>query len=114
MFQIIDEEPDWITYDRWGTYLPEGNLLHDAVGSEDFYKKLEACSVESDAREQWDRLLARVAPLGEAIFVLPLAAVRSDPWVLLTLGVRYGGALANVLRLGGSGLSDPFSKLLEE
>ena len=22
VFQIIGEEPDWITYDRWGTYLP--------------------------------------------------------------------------------------------
>lgn len=24
VFQIIQEEPEWITYDRWGTVLPEG------------------------------------------------------------------------------------------
>ena len=25
IFQIIEEEPEWITYDRWGTVLPEGS-----------------------------------------------------------------------------------------
>ena len=39
VFQIIGEEPEWITYDRWGTYLPEGDFAA-AVGSEDFLRKL--------------------------------------------------------------------------
>ena len=59
VFQIIGEEPEWITYDRWGS------LLHDAVGVEDFYKKLEVCG-GPDARSQWERLMRRVTPLGEA------------------------------------------------
>ena len=33
VFQIIGEEPEWITYDRWGTYLPEGSLCYDGVGA---------------------------------------------------------------------------------
>ena len=28
IFQIINEEPEWITYDRWGTSLPEGKLCY--------------------------------------------------------------------------------------
>ena len=31
VFQIIDEQPDWITYDRWGTFLPEGNFAAATV-----------------------------------------------------------------------------------
>ena len=113
-FQIIGEEPEWITYDRWGTYLPEGDLLNDAVGSSDFYKKLDACG-GPDAREQWTRLMARVTPLGEAIFELPSAAVRGDAGVALTMG-RFLPALANVLAEAGGPdkLNGPFSNLLAE
>ena len=32
VFQIIGEEPEWITYDRWGTYLPDGDFAA-AVGA---------------------------------------------------------------------------------
>ena len=114
VFQIIGEEPEWITYDRWGTHLPEGSLLHDAVGVEDFYKKLEVCG-GPDARSQWERLMRRVTPLGEAIFELPSAAVRTDGWVALTMG-RYMPALFNVLLKAGGPekLNGPFEKILEE
>ena len=111
VFQIIGEEPEWITYDRWGTYLPEGNLLHDAVGAEDFYNKLDACA-GPDAREQWDRLMARIEPLGEAIFGLPSAAVRADAGAALTMG-RYAPALFDVIARGGPSLQEPFSKILD-
>lgn len=76
VFDAVGERPEWITYDRWGTHLPEGSLLHDAVGSEDFLKKLGECG-GPDAAEQWDRLMRRVVPLGEAIFRLPSAWT---PW----------------------------------
>ena len=114
VFQIIEEEPEWITYDRWGTHLPEGSLLHDAVGSDDFYKKLDLCG-GPDAREQWERLMRRVTPLGEAIFELPSAAVRADAGVALTMG-RYLPALFNVLITAGGPdkLNGPFAALLEE
>ena len=112
VMQIIGEEPEWLTYDRWGTYLPEGNLLHDAVGAEDFYKKLSACA-GPDAREQWERLMNRIEPLGNAIFGLPSAAVRGDAAVALTMG-RYAPALLEVIARGGSALQEPFSRILDE
>ena len=40
VFQIIGEEPQWMTYDRWGTYLPEGDFAA-AVGADDFLEKLD-------------------------------------------------------------------------
>lgn len=114
VFQIIGEEPEWLTYDRWGTYLPEGDLLNDAVGSADFFNKLKVCG-GPDACEQWERLMARVTPLGEAIFQLPSAAVRADAGVALTMG-RYLPALFNVLATAGGPdkLNGPFAQLLEE
>lgn len=113
VFQIIGEEPEWLTYDRWGTYLPEGSLLHDAVGSEDFLNKLKVCG-GPDAIEQWGRLMRRVTPLGEAIFALPSAAVRADAGAAVTMG-RYAGALGRVLVEGrGDKLNEPFRNILAE
>ena len=64
--EVIGEEPEWITYDRWGTCLPEGTFAA-AVGAEDFDRVLGVYG-GPDAREQWARLMARITPLGEAIF----------------------------------------------
>ena len=50
VFQIIGEEPEWITYDRWGTYLPDGDFAA-AVGAEDFLTKLDTYG-GPDARVQ--------------------------------------------------------------
>lgn len=99
--------------DRWGTYLPEGNLIADGVGAEEFYDKLAVCG-GPEAAAQWTRLLARIRPLGDAIFALPSAAVRSDAFVGVTLGVRYGAALLQVLRAGGPTLQQPFATILDE
>ena len=67
-----------------------------------------------DAAEQWERLMARVTPLGEAIFQLPSAAVRADLGAAITMG-KYAGALAGVvLKGGGDKLNAPFATLLEE
>ena len=51
VFQIIGEEPEWITYDRWGTALPEGTFAA-AVGAEDFQRVLGERG-GPDARAQW-------------------------------------------------------------
>ena len=112
VFQMIGEEPEWLTYSRWGTYLPEGSFAA-AVGASDFVEKLKTYRSEPDATEQWQRLMRRVTPLGEAIFALPSAAVRADAGAILTLG-RYLPALAKVLALGGASLQAPFSRILEE
>ena len=105
VFQIIGEEPEWLTYDRWGTYLPDGDFAA-AVGADDFVAKLETyggpdaqaqarrssvrfspapqappsprppAALDAPPRTQWARLMARIRPLGDAIFGLPSAAVR--------------------------------------
>ena len=62
-------------------------------------EKLKACG-GPDAAEQWERLMARVTPLGEAIFQLPSAAVRADLGAAITMG-KYAGALAGVVLRGG-------------
>jgi len=111
VFQIIGEEPEWLTYDRWGTYLPDGEFAA-AVGAKDFINKLRTYG-GPDAVEQWQRLLARVEPLGEAIFGLPSAAVRADPGAVLTIG-RYAPALFDLLARGGPSLQAPFSAILDE
>ncbi|MEM1010244.1 MAG: FAD-dependent oxidoreductase, partial [Myxococcota bacterium] len=36
VFQIIGEEPEWITYDRWGTVLPDGSKFAAKLGPEEF------------------------------------------------------------------------------
>ncbi len=36
IFQIIGEEPEWITYDRWGTVLPNGKKFAAKIGPEEF------------------------------------------------------------------------------
>ena len=111
VFQIIGEEPEWITYDRWGTCLPEGDFAA-AVGAADFIEKLKIYG-GPDAVEQWGRLMRRIEPLGTAIFGLPSAAVRADAGVLLTMG-RYAPALARVVAAGGASLQEPFSKILDD
>ena len=50
VYQMIGEEPEWITYDRWGTYLPDGDFAA-AVGAEDFMAKLDTYG-GPDARAQ--------------------------------------------------------------
>ena len=39
VFQIIGEEPEWLTYDRWGTAFPEGTFAA-AVGARDFKERI--------------------------------------------------------------------------
>lgn len=110
VFQIIDEEPEWLTYDRWGTALPEGKFAA-AVGAADFVERILPLYGGPDAVEQWQRLMRRVEPLGTAIFGLPSAAVREDAFAALTLG-KFAGPLARVLMQGD--LSAPFSRVLDE
>ena len=40
VFQIIEEEPEWITYDRWGTVIPEGKFAAK-IGAAGFDEALE-------------------------------------------------------------------------
>ena len=113
VFQIIGEEPEWLTYDRWGTAFPEGTFAA-AVGARDFKERILPTYGGPNAAAQFERLMKRVEPLGAAIFGVPSAAVREDAFAALTLG-RYGLSLATLLALGPApALSRPFSEVLDK
>ena len=113
VFQIIGEEPEWLTYDRWGTAFPEGTFAA-AVGAKDFKERILPTYGGPGAAEQFEKLMKRVEPLGAAIFGVPSAAVREDAFAVLTLG-RYGLSLATLLVVGPApALSRPFSEILDE
>ena len=75
VFQIIGEEPEWITYDRWGTALPEGTFAA-AVGAEDFQRVL-AERGGPDARAQWCARAGRRRAFARARVALASLSPRS-------------------------------------
>lgn len=112
LFQIIGEEPEWIQYDRWNAFIPEGEA-NCAIGYDEFVSKLLPKFGGPDAKAQWERLMAGLTPLAEAVVNgPPPGAVREDAGALLTLG-RYASKFKNVPG-GPQKLSEPFSVFLEE
>ena len=113
VFQVCGEEPEWIRYDRWGfSEAKTGQKFAAAVGSEDFIGRILPTYGGPKAIEEWGRLMVALEPLGSAVFALPPAAVREDPFALFTLGFRYFPAVVNILKAGD--LSRPFSELLDD
>mmetsp|Transcript_80955 Transcript_80955/g.158178 ORF Transcript_80955/g.158178 Transcript_80955/m.158178 type:complete len:654 (-) Transcript_80955:281-2242(-) len=108
VFQMIEEEPEWITYDVWGAHLPEvpeGYAL--SIGAENF-KEILGRYGGPTALQEWESLAAKLRPLSKGVMGLPSAAVRSDWGVLLTLGLKYPLALATLLKDAPKVL-DPFN-----
>ena len=111
IFQIIEEEPDWITYDRWGTVLPNGERFAAKIGPEEFGDVLREYGGEG-AEEEFASLMERMTPLSNAAQALTSLALREDPWVILTL-LRYPTELVDTL-MQGQALNEPFSQIMEE
>lgn len=120
VYQMIGEEPEWITYDRWGAYLPEAPEGYElSIGAENFLKILDRYGGPT-ARSDWEKLASEMRPLADKIMGLPSTAVRGDLGVLLTLGLRYPGpflsAVSEVSRitapfdLDALGVKDAFLK----
>ena len=97
VFQMIEEEPEWITYDTWGAHLPEVPDGYElSIGAENFKKILDTWGGPT-ARADWDRLAEALRPLCEGVMGLPSTAVRGDAGILATLGLRYPRAFLNVI-----------------
>lgn len=112
VYQIIEEEPEWIKYDRWNAFIPEGEANAE-IGYDDFVNTLLPKYGGPDAPAQWERLMKNIVPLADAICNGPPPAfVREDPGVLLTLA-KYFPKLKSIPG-GPQKLSEPFSKFLEE
>ena len=111
VFQIIGEEPEWITYDRWGTVLPNGQKFAAKIGPEEFGDVLDEHGGEG-AREEFEGLMKRMEPLSDAAQALTSMALREDAGAVLTL-LRYPRELFDTLKQGQA-LNDPFQLIMDE
>mmetsp|Transcript_22047 Transcript_22047/g.37200 ORF Transcript_22047/g.37200 Transcript_22047/m.37200 type:complete len:599 (-) Transcript_22047:14-1810(-) len=113
IYQIIGEEPEWITYDRWGTALPEGKFAAK-IGPEEFDDVLTKYGGPG-AKEDWDKVVKRLtAPGGmsEAAQSIPSLALREDVGAILTLG-KYWRSVLKTLKYGKA-LNESFSTIRDE
>jgi phytoene dehydrogenase-like protein len=111
IFQIIGEEPEWITYDRWGTVLPNGSKFAAKIGPEEFGDVLDEQGGPG-AREEFESLMKRMGPLSDAAQALTSMALREDAGAVFTL-LRYPRELFDTLKQGQA-LNDPFAYIMEE
>ena len=111
VFQIIEEEPEWITYDRWGTVLPNGVKFAAKIGPEEFGDVLDEHGGEG-AREEFEALMKRMGPLSDAAQALTSMALREDAGAVITLA-RYPRELFDTLKQGQA-LNDPFKLIMDE
>jgi len=112
VYQIIGEECEWIKYDRWNAFIPEGEA-NCAIGYEEFVSKLLPKYGGPDAAVQWKRLMTEIMPMADAICNGPPPSfVREDPGALITFA-RYLPKLKSIPG-GPQRLSEPFSKFLDD
>jgi phytoene dehydrogenase-like protein len=111
IFQIVEEDCEWITYDRWGTVLPSGKRFAAKIGPEEFGDVLREHG-GPEAEKEFAALMERMQPLSDAAQALSSLALREDPAVVMTL-LKYPKALFATLKQGQA-LNDPFSNIMEE
>eukprot|EP00956_Cyclotella_meneghiniana_P009953 scaffold13753_cov65-Cyclotella_meneghiniana.AAC.12 len=98
IYQMIDEEPEWITYDQWGAFLPEAPEGYQlSIGAEAFDTVLERYG-GLGAVQDWKKLAEKLRPMARGVKGIPHAAIRSDWGVLLTLFAKYPVDVFHVLR----------------
>ncbi|KAH8047956.1 all-trans-retinol 13,14-reductase [Aureococcus anophagefferens] len=89
---MVGEEPEWITYDKWGAYLPEAPEGYElSIGAENFLEILRRYGGPT-AVADWERLASTLRPLAKGVMGLPSTAVRGDLGLLATLGLKYRAA----------------------
>jgi len=114
IFQIIEEEPEWIVYDRWGTVMPNGDKFAVKIGPEEFGQVLENAEGGGDeAVKEFADLMARMEPISTAAQALTSLAIREDIGAVATLGLRYPAELFQTLKYGQI-LNEPFGNIMKE
>lgn len=104
---MIEEEPEWITYDQWGAFLPEAPEGYQmSIGADNFVKILETYG-GPDAVKDWEMLAEKLRPMAGGVKGIPHAAIRSDWGIFLTLILKYPGDFLNVLKYAPA-FSKPF------
>jgi len=116
VMQIVGEEPEWIRYDRWNAFLPEGEV-NVAVGYQEVVGNLLPRFGGPDAVAQWKKLMVALSPFSKALYNSPpFCALRDDAGAVITLG-RYAGRVAPLffgLPGGAERLSEPFDIFLRD
>ena len=108
VLDAIGEDVEWVNYDTWGVYVPEGEF-DTTVGADQFCDVLKTIRGPQAVRE-WQNLQQVMEPLGKAATALPPAAVRFDLGVLQTLAPYAWDLLSHGPRMAR--LSGPFSTIL--
>ena len=111
IFQIVGEDCEWITYDRWGTVLPSGEKFAAKIGPEEFDDVLKKFGGPT-AQAEFAALMERMKPLSDASQALTSMALREDPAVVLTL-LKYPKELLMTFSQG-SKLTEPFGNIMDE
>ena len=100
VFQMIEEEPEWITYDTWGAFLPEApDGYKQSIGAKSFEEVLRRYGGPTSL-DEWHKITLALKPLAEGVMGLPSVAIRQDLGSIATLGLRYGGALLKTVKQG--------------
>eukprot|EP00980_Cylindrotheca_fusiformis_P005223 scaffold1119_cov120-Cylindrotheca_fusiformis.AAC.3 len=108
IFQIIEEDCEWITYDRWGTVLPNGKKFAPPLGPEGMGTILKEHGGPG-AEEEFASLMERMTPLSDAAQALTSLALREDAGAVITLA-KYPMELFRTLKQGQA-LNEPFGGL---
>ena len=101
-----------MTYDRWGTVLPNGKKFAAKIGPEEFQNVLLEHGGPNATRE-FATLMERMKPISDAAQALTSMALREDMGVALTLLLRYPKEVVMTLSQG-SQLTNPFAAIMEE
>jgi phytoene dehydrogenase-like protein len=112
IFQIVQEDCEWLTYDRWGTVLPNGKKFAAKIGPEEFQSVLMEHG-GLNATTEFATLMERMKPISDAAQALTSMALREDIGVLFTLLLRYPKEVIVTLRQGTQ-LNNPFAAIMEE
>ena len=113
VLQIIEEDCEWITYDRWGTVLPNGEKFAAKIGPEELEGVLFEHGGGQEAVDEFTTIMERMKPVSDAAQALTSMAIREDPAVFLTLVLRYPRELLLTLSQGDQ-LTQPFANVMEE
>mmetsp|Transcript_40031 Transcript_40031/g.128040 ORF Transcript_40031/g.128040 Transcript_40031/m.128040 type:complete len:467 (-) Transcript_40031:87-1487(-) len=112
--QVLDalgEELPCAYYNTWMMHLPEGDMLTE-VGNDQFLEVLDKY-VDKEAVQQWKDLKELMKPLAGAATIIPSAAIRTDPWVLVTLARYLPKLLKPEILKSLPDLMKPYSEIIE-
>jgi len=112
VLDIIEESPEWITYDGWCMWVPEDRMFRFTTGPDHFLNEVAPKFGGPGARDQWARFLEAVDPIAKASAAVSPLGLRGDLGAALTLLPSLPGLIAAAPY--ASKLTKPFSEIVKE